>query len=189
MLDSGQPIGTDGRNQRTPGGEAAGGPGGAASRAKRHHPRDRAAAGGRPRGDGWPRSRGGGRRSFGEFPLYTAVFASLAATQIVWAGLLLRDPSRRLLCFGALFNLSVVGLWVASRAVGVPIAPHAWVPESIGVADLIETAGEIVVVLALWSVLMSERAGLARPVAARIAPLLVLMLFLTALYGVGAHAG
>lgn len=126
---------------------------------------------------------------FGEFPLYTAVFASLAATQIVWAGLLLREPSRHPLLFGALFNLSVVGLWVASRTVGVPIAPHAWVPESIGVADLIETAGEIVVVLALWSVLMSERAGLARNVAGRIAPLLVLMLFLTALYGVGAHAG
>ncbi len=46
---------------------------------------------------------------FGELPLYTAVFASLAATQIVWAGLLLRDPSRRLLLLGALFNLSVCG--------------------------------------------------------------------------------
>ena len=126
---------------------------------------------------------------FGELPLYTAVFASLAATQIVWAGLVLRGPSRRLLIFGALFNICVVGLWVASRTVGVPIAPRPWVPESVGIADSIETAGELVVVLSLWSVLMIECVPLARIVTARIAPLLVLVLFLTALYGVGAHAG
>ncbi len=126
---------------------------------------------------------------FAESPLYTAVFASLAATQIVWAGLVLRGPSRRVLIFGALFDLGVVGLWAASRTVGVPIAPQAWVPESVGVADLIETAGELAVVLAVWSVIMVERVALARVIAARVAPLLVFMLFLTALYGVGAHAG
>ena len=126
---------------------------------------------------------------FGELPLYTAVFAALAATQIVWAGLVLRGPSRRVLILGAVFNVGVVGLWIASRTIGVPIAPRAWVPESAGVADLIETTGEIVVVLALWSVVMSERVRLARVISGRVAPFLVLTLCLTALYGVGAHAG
>ena len=126
---------------------------------------------------------------FDEFPLYTVVFACMAATQIVWAGLILRSPSRRLLIFGGLFNVGVIGLWVMSRTVGVPIAPSAWVPESVGVADLIETAGEVVVVLAVWSVVMAEQVPSALYAVKRIAPLLVFTLFITALYGVGAHAG
>jgi hypothetical protein len=126
---------------------------------------------------------------FAEFPPYTVVFSLLAAFQIGWAALLLRGVSQRLLLAGCAFNLAVIGLWVASRTVGVPIAPSAWVPESVGVADLVETASEIVVVLAVWSIAMAPRQRLARLVSERVNPLILLMLMLCALYGVGAHAG
>jgi hypothetical protein len=126
---------------------------------------------------------------FDELPLYTLTFGLLAATQMLWAGMVLRGASDRLLLAGGAFNLAIVGLWVLSRTVGVPIAPQAWAPESVGVADLMETVGEIVVVLAVWSVAFSTRLHLARRVSERIAPLLVLALFLLALFGVGAHAG
>jgi hypothetical protein len=125
---------------------------------------------------------------FNAFPLYTLVFAVLAAVQVAWAATLLWRPSRRVLLFGCAFNIGVVALWVASRTIGVPIAPRVWVPEAVGVADLVETVGEIVTVLAALSVAMSPRVPLARRVTDRIAPLLVATLFLTALYGVGAHA-
>lgn len=126
---------------------------------------------------------------FQEFPLYTLAFSLLAAVQITWGVLLLRQPSRAVLWLGSAFTIGVIALWVASRTVGVPIAPQAWLPEKIGVADLIETAGELVTVLTALSLAGSPPGRLARIVIDRIAPVLLLVLLLSALYGVGAHAG
>jgi hypothetical protein len=125
---------------------------------------------------------------FGEFPLYTLVFAVLATMQMAWAAMILRRPSRRVLLSGCALNVGIIGLWAASRTIGVPIAPRAWVPEAVGVADLIETVGEIATVVAVSSVVMSPRLPLARHVTERIAPLLMVVLLLSVLYGVGAHA-
>lgn len=125
---------------------------------------------------------------FSEFPLYTLAFVVLATVQIAWAAMLLRHPSRRVLLFGCALNVGVIGLWVASRTIGVPIAPRAWVPETVGVADLVETVGELVIVLAALSLVFSSRLPIARGMTERIAPLLLLILLLSALYGVGAHA-
>jgi hypothetical protein len=126
---------------------------------------------------------------FGEFPLYTLVFAVLASVQMAWAAMILRCPSRLVLLSGCAFTVSVVGLWVASRMIGVPIAPRAWVPETVGVADLVETVGEIATVIAVLSLVISPRHPFARHVTERIAPVLIGVLFLSVLYGVGAHAG
>jgi hypothetical protein len=63
------------------------------------------------------------------------------------------------------------------------------VPEAVGVADLVETVGEVVTVIAASSVAMSSSLPFARYVTERIAPVLLTMLLLSALYGVGAHAG
>jgi hypothetical protein len=126
---------------------------------------------------------------FDEFPLYTLVFATLAAVQIAWAAAIVWRPSRRLLLFGCGFSLAVVALWAASRTVGVPIGPRPWVPEAVGVADMFETAGEIATAAAVLSVVLSSRLPLARLLIARLAPVLMLVLFLSVLYGAGAHAG
>lgn len=126
---------------------------------------------------------------FAEFAPYTAAFSAIAACQVGWAALLLRRTSTRLLLGGCALNAAVAGLWLASRTVGVPIAPHAWVPEPVAIADLVETGSEIVMTLAAWSVAMAPRQKLARSVSERVTPLIVFMLLLCALYGVGAHAG
>ncbi len=126
---------------------------------------------------------------FSEFPLYTLVFGLLATVQMTWAALILRGPSRRVLLFGCAFNVGVIALWGASRTIGVPLAPRAWVPEAVGVADLVETVGECVTVLAALSVVMSPRLPIARRVTERIAPVLLAMLLVSVLYGAGAHAG
>lgn len=126
---------------------------------------------------------------FAEFPPYTVVFLILAGVQIGWAAMIVRRPSDRVLQFGCVFNLSIIALWIASRTVGVPIAPQPWVPEAVGVADLIETASEIVVVLALLSLTMSAGHGWARTVTRRMPGVLLLVLLMSVLYGAGAHAG
>jgi hypothetical protein len=126
---------------------------------------------------------------FGEFPLYTMAFVAMAIVQLTWAAVILRRPSRRALLFGIVFNVGVIALWAASRTVGVPIAPRPWVPEPVGVADLLATADELVTVIAVWSVLASSRLAIAKGVAERVAPALMTVLLLSVLYGVGAHAG
>jgi hypothetical protein len=125
---------------------------------------------------------------FGEFPLYTLVFTVLATLQMSWAAMVLRSPSRRVLLVGCAFTVGIIGMWVASRTIGVPIAPRAWAPEAVGVADLVETVGEIATVIAVLSVVMSPRLPFAQHLTERIAHPLMVVLLLSVLYGVGAHA-
>ncbi|MFI4991913.1 MAG: hypothetical protein ACHQHO_13510 [Solirubrobacterales bacterium] len=126
---------------------------------------------------------------FSGFPLYTLVFCLLAAGQIAWAAMLLRHPSQRVMLLGCAFQLGIVALWALSRTVGLPIAPQAWVPEEIGVADLMETIGELASVIAVLCVVMSPRLELARVATRRMAPVLLAVVLVSALFGAGAHAG
>jgi hypothetical protein len=126
---------------------------------------------------------------FGEFPPYTVVFVLLAAVQMTWAAMILRRPSRPVLLFGVVFNLGVIALWIASRTIGVPIAPRPWVPEAVGVPDLVETLGELVAVIAILSVVISPQLAIARQLTARMGPVLLFVLLVSVLYGVGGHAG
>jgi hypothetical protein len=124
-----------------------------------------------------------------EYHLYTLVFSCVAALQTCWALLILRGASRRVLVSGCVLQLGIVALWAVSRTVGVPLAPTAWTPEEIGVADLTETIGELTTVLAVLSVLLAERSDAAR-IARRWMPSIVLfMILISALFGTGAHAG
>ena len=124
-----------------------------------------------------------------EYHLYTLAFSSLAVLQVGWALLILRGASRRTLVLGCALQLGIVALWAVSRTVGVPLAPTAWTPEEIGVADLTETVGELVTVLAVLSVLFGERSNAARAVRRRMPSMLLLAILIGALFGTGAHAG
>ncbi len=124
-----------------------------------------------------------------ESHLYTVAFALLAAGQGTLAVLVFRGPGRRVLLGGCAFQLSIVALWVASRTVGVPIAPAPWVPEHVGVADAIETAGECVTALTLACIALAARRRLAETVVKRLTPVLFAAILVSVLYGTGAHAG
>jgi hypothetical protein len=71
----------------------------------------------------------------------------------------------------------------------VPLAPKAWVPEQIGVADLVETIGECVTVIAVLSVVLSARCAFARRLVGWMAPVLLATVLVGVLFGSGAHAG
>jgi hypothetical protein len=108
----------------------------------------------------------------------------LAAFQLGWAALVVLRPSREALIWGAAANGVIVALWVMSRTVGVPVGPQPWVPEPVGAVDAI-AAAECVIVLAASCVVTAVRSAFARRAVARMAPLLVGVLFVSVLYGVG----
>jgi hypothetical protein len=124
-----------------------------------------------------------------EYHLYTLAFSCLAALQTCWAVLILRGASRRVLVLGCVLQLGIVGLWVVSRTVGVPLAPTAWAPEEIGIADLTATIGELTTVLATLSVLLAERSNAARLARHWMPSVVLFVILISALFGTGAHAG
>jgi hypothetical protein len=126
---------------------------------------------------------------FDEYPLYTLVFCLLAAGQAIWAAMLVSRPSRAAMLLGCAFQLGIVALWALSRTTGVPLAPRAWVPEGIGVADLVETVGEIASVVGVLCVALSPRSKLAGAATRRMAPVLLAVVLASVLFGVSAHAG
>ncbi len=132
---------------------------------------------------------GAGVDHYGEYHLYTVVFCGLAVVQTAWAVLLLRGPSRPVVALGAVFQLGVVAVWVLSRTVGVPIAPHPWVPEEVGVADLVATIGELATVFGVGILLAAPRMARAQRVSTMLAPALLAVLIVSVLFGTGAHAG
>ena len=124
-----------------------------------------------------------------EYHLYTVVFAAIATLQVLWAILILRGASDRIVLAGCVLQLGTAALWAVSRTVGVPLAPTAWVPEEVGLPDLMETIGELATVVAVASVFLSGRFDLARQ-ARRVMPgALLFVILLSALFGTGAHAG
>jgi hypothetical protein len=62
---------------------------------------------------------------------------------------------------------AVIGLWLASRTIGLPVGPEPWTPEAVGTADIVCTALEAVVVallvLAARRPRVHESRGLTRP--------------------------
>jgi hypothetical protein len=142
---------------------------------------------------------------------FTLALGLVAATQVCWATWLLWRPSRAALVFGCAFNVAIIALLLLARAGGGAYAASPWsaqvsgglhvllwcaasVPGAhpgagAGAASLVETAGQLATILGAFSVAFGERLAIARVLAARAVPALVAVLFLSVLYGFGAHAG
>jgi hypothetical protein len=116
---------------------------------------------------------------------YTPLVAMIAAFQLGWPVLLLLRPSRGALIGGAGVNAAFVVLWVLSRTVGIPVGPHPWVAEPVGVADTIAAGAEGAIVIAAACLLLARRSAIAAGALARMAPLLASVMFFSVLYGVG----
>ena len=86
-------------------------------------------------------------------------FMASATFQLGWAGALVLGISRRLLVVGAAANAAFIGLWAATRTVGLPVLMPQ--PEAVGPWDVVCVAWELVVVVVclrlLGSVAMPSR--------------------------------
>jgi hypothetical protein len=87
-----------------------------------------------------------------EFRPYGYFFFAVAWFQAIWAVLVIGSEDRRLLVAGLVVNAVVIGIWVWSRTVGLPIGPEPGTPEEIGAADSISTGLEAVIVV--WTTLL-----------------------------------
>lgn len=85
---------------------------------------------------------------FDESWMYGVFFAVVAWFQVVWAFAMLRQPSEPLFWTGISGNAAVVLLWLVSRTLGIPAGPAVGEVEALGLADLVATILELVVVVA-----------------------------------------
>jgi hypothetical protein len=140
------------------------------------------------------------------FPAYARVYWVLAGIEIAWAALVVWRSSNELLLFGLAFTILELAVWgyvqaaALSRGVGTGGGIHAifWCTATLGGASsgwhaigatIVQPLSEAVAALGLSSVLLAQRAALARRITERSAPLLLSVLLLSVLYGVGAHGG
>jgi hypothetical protein len=123
-----------------------------------------------------------------EVPAYTPAFLVIALAQFAWAFVLWRGPTRKILLLGSAVSAGVLLVWAASRTVGVPFGPHPWKPEQVGLADVVESADELVAALVAIAVAVSRESELARKLLGVAQPAMLALLLLSMLYGVGVHA-
>lgn len=84
---------------------------------------------------------------FEEYWASGVFFAVTAWLQILWAVLIVARPSRLVVLSGVAINAIIIGVWVVSRTVGIPLGPDAGSPEAAEFVDIAATAFELLLVL------------------------------------------
>jgi hypothetical protein len=98
-----------------------------------------------------------------DHPSSAAFFVAVGVAQLAWAGLVVRDPARRVLAGGVILSLGVAAAWVWSRGWGLPVGHSAGEAEAVGWADLSATMLELAVAFGAAMLLVPGVAGVALP--------------------------
>jgi diguanylate cyclase (GGDEF)-like protein len=85
---------------------------------------------------------------FREATLFGVFFVVVALAQMGWAARILSHPGPALLIGGAIGQAATVGVWLMSRAVGIPVGPGAWQRERLDVTGLAASLIEVAVAVA-----------------------------------------
>jgi hypothetical protein len=98
---------------------------------------------------------------YGEWAVEGLFFAALATAQALLALAVATRPRTAVYAIAISLSLAAVALWIVSRTAGVPIGPHAWVPEPVGRPDAVATVLELTTATALAPLVVSApgRAG------------------------------
>jgi hypothetical protein len=83
---------------------------------------------------------------FNAYELYGVFFLVLSWAQLIWPAVLLWRPSRLWLWLGMAGNAAVLGVYVASRTVGLPFGPDLHHPESVGALDVVSCVLEFALI-------------------------------------------
>jgi hypothetical protein len=94
-----------------------------------------------------------------EYVLFGVLFFALGWFQLVWAQVYLVWSRPAVAALAILVNLGAVLVWVMSRTVGLPIGPEPWVPEQLGLADLLASSFEIGIIGLMLPTLLRNRFG------------------------------
>src|SRR3954453_11642191 len=85
-------------------------------------------------------------------------FVALAWFQVIWAMAYLLRPNDALRLVAIVVNAATVGIWVMSRTTGLPIGAEPWTPEAVGLADVVSSSFEIILVALLVGSLLPRLA-------------------------------
>lgn len=128
--------------------------------------------------------------------LFGLFFGALTYAQVLWALLIYRRPDdRRWFMPAAVASLAVVGVWLITRTVGLPIGPWAGRAEPIGVADISAALDELVLAAVIVAMLRPAGRVAARmrwlrgPNCMRLGSMLVALSLFAALIGNHTHPG
>jgi hypothetical protein len=131
---------------------------------------------------------------FSHWWAYGAFFLVITYAQILWGIWVYRHPGdRRYFVAAAVGNLLIVGVWVVSRTVGVPIGPDTWNPERVGAMDIMASLDQVVLAATIVAMIApASRAGarlgwLAGSQALRLAIMLCSASFFAILLGAHHH--
>jgi len=94
-----------------------------------------------------------------EDPLYGVFFAVTAVAQLGWAVAVVRRPGARVLLFGLVGQGALVGLWLWTRTIGVPVGAAAGQREPVGVLDATSVVFELVIVACCAGALRPAQGG------------------------------
>ena len=85
---------------------------------------------------------------FAESALYGTFFVATGVAGIGFAMLVLARPSRGVLLAGAAGNAALVGLWLVTRLIAVPLGRGAGETEPFGALDVLASSAELIAVVA-----------------------------------------
>ena len=90
--------------------------------------------------------------------LFGVFFGVLTYAQVLLAVQLYRKPDDlRWLMPAAIGSLAVVGIWLVSRSVGLPIGPWAGRPEPFGISDIAASADELLFAAVAFAMVRPDR--------------------------------
>jgi len=84
-------------------------------------------------------------------------FLAAAVFQIAWGVAVYRGTSPQWLRAGAIVNGVIIGVWILSRTVGLPVGPEPWTPETVGILGVMAVLDEALIVVLATRVLPVRR--------------------------------
>ncbi len=84
-------------------------------------------------------------------------FVAAAIFQLSWAVLFGRRPQRAVQLLGGAGNAAIIVVWLLTRTLGLPFGGHPGIAEPIGVADLLATLFELVIVATTLALVLAHR--------------------------------
>ncbi len=115
---------------------------------------------------------------FAEYTLYGVFFLVISWAQLIWPAIVFWRPSRTWLWLGIVGNAAVIGVYVASRTVGLPFGPDRHEVEPVGALDVVSCVLEFGLIVGcvalLWRPSLMDRPVERRGAGARVAALVAL---------------
>jgi hypothetical protein len=88
-----------------------------------------------------------GPAHFEEAVVYGGFFVAVAFAQVAWAMAVVARHDAWIVYLGIVGNALVIGLWLVTRTIGIPLGPEAGQVEAVGALDIVSAVLEVGVIV------------------------------------------